>query len=281
MKLIDRDYVKTLVGPRAESVHKGNCGKVLIIGGTSGMPGSVALAAKSAFRSGAGLVYVATKQSLFSPIQSWIPEAILIGVEQIVNRMNEFDCIAIGPGMGADLNTAMILENVLKEYDKKVIIDADGLNTIAKTRTLHKVIYSTRAKLIMTPHLGEAARLLQRPKASYEDRIMMCHQITDKYGCVLALKSHKTLVSDEKGNIMENTTGNAAMATAGSGDVLTGAMTALGANENLSTFETAAAAVYLHGLAGEVAAKTIGQYGTMARDIADSMAVAIKELVGV
>lgn len=275
---IDSKYVSKYVKPRSEDVHKGICGKVLIIAGAAGMPGAACLAATAALRSGCGLAYVGTKTNNFQVIQTVVPEAICMSMEESVNKINNFDAVVIGPGMGATLNTSMILENILKTYEKTLIIDADALNAMAKTQQLWPVMHATKAETIITPHLGEAARLLQRNKAEYEDRILMSRQLYMKYGAITVLKGHKTLVYDGSREFLENTTGNPGMATAGSGDVLAGVIAAFAA-QGMDPKIAAASGVYIHGRAGDIASEKVGEYSVLARDILNGISGAIKEIV--
>lgn len=276
--IIDSKYVSKYIKPRSEDVHKGICGKVLIIAGAAGMPGAACLAATAALRSGCGLAYVGTKSNNFQVIQTVVPEAICMSMEEGVNKINNFDAVVIGPGMGATLNTSMILENILKTYEKTLIIDADALNSMAKTQQLWPVMHATKAETVITPHLGEAARLLQRNKAEYEDRILMSRQLYMKYGAITVLKGHKTLVYDGSREFLENTTGNPGMATAGSGDVLAGIIAAFAA-QGMDPKIAAASGVYIHGRAGDIAAKKVGEYSVLARDILNGVSGAIKEIV--
>lgn len=277
--LIDKHYVDRFLMPRTKETHKGSCGRVLIVAGVANMPGAAIMAAKAALRAGSGLVFVATKQNNFTAIQSAVPEVICITVEDILHKIDDFDAVAIGPGMGTTMSTAMILENILKVYGKPLIIDADALNSLAKTQPLWPVMHKTKAETIITPHLVEAARLLQRNSASYEDRPLVARQLFMKFGAVTVVKGHRTIVYNGKDIFLENTTGNPGMATAGSGDVLTGIITSF-AGQGLSAEDATSAGVYVHGRAGDLASEEIGEYGVISSDIISKIPFAIREIVG-
>lgn len=189
----------------------------------------------------------------------------------------QYDCIAIGPGMGVDRRSKNILKMILKDFDKTVVIDADGLNTIAKYDELQQLVRKTEASVIMTPHIGEAKRLLGNANIADLTRIEIASFLRKKYGCMIIVKGANTLVAVSDEDAYTNTTGNPGMATAGSGDVLTGIITSL-AGQGLAPEDAAKAGVFVHGLSGDLAADKLGEYGLVASDIADYVPFALKEL---
>ena len=179
--------------------------------------------------------------------------------------------------MGVDRRTREILKRILTEYAGTFIIDADGLNTIAKDAKLQVLLRSTKARVILTPHIGEAGRLLgQQIKGCAKEEIGQA--LWEKFHCAVIVKGADTLVALSGGDAYINTTGNPGMATAGAGDVLTGIIVSL-AGQGLSTDDAARAGVFVHGMAGDMAAEKIGQHGLTASDIADYVPFALKEII--
>ena len=280
--LTDRTFAHTVIRTRPREIHKGDCGRVLIIAGSKEMAGAAVFAARAAIKCGSGLVKVCTARQIFPVLQISVPEATCITWDKIKGDLSAFDAVAIGPGMGVGRRTKNILERVLREYTKTVVIDADGLNTVAGDSRLRQLVKAARAQVIMTPHIGEAKRLLDRSWPADEkgeaSKEAVAEALMKAYGCVAVVKGAGTLVADPDGEAYTNTTGNPGMATAGSGDVLTGVITSL-AGQGLDPFSAARAGVFLHGLSGDLAAEQTGEYGLTASDIANYVPFAIKELL--
>lgn len=280
--LTDRTFAHTVIRTRPREIHKGDCGRVLIIAGSKEMAGAAVFAARAAIKCGSGLVKVCTARQIFPVLQISVPEATCITWDKIKGDLSAFDAVAIGPGMGVGRRTKNILERVLREYTKTVVIDADGLNTVAGDSRLRQLVKAARAQVIMTPHIGEAKRLLDRgwpvDEKGEASKDAVAEALMKAYGCVAVVKGAGTLVADPDGEAYTNTTGNPGMATAGSGDVLTGVITSL-AGQGLDPFSAARAGVFLHGLSGDLAAEQTGEYGLTASDIANYVPFAIKELL--
>lgn len=189
--------------------------------------------------------------------------------------MSIYDAIAIGPGLGDDMSNTEIIKKILKRYKKTVVFDADGLNTVA-SEELFSDMRRSSADIVITPHMGEAARLLANMPATREKIVS---ELIQKTGAATVLKGAGTIVASADKKSYTNTTGNPGMATAGSGDVLTGIIASLAA-QGYSGFDAAVCGVYIHGLAGDMAADAIGQWGIMASDIADNASKAIKSIKG-
>lgn len=272
-------YVRSILGQRPENAHKGNYGKILVVAGSEGMCGAAILASRAAFKAGAGLVKVSLPKELFSIIQIANPEAICIKRNTYQADFSEYDGIAIGPGMGDNEHTFSIVKSILENYSGPVVVDADGLNVISRKNACD-MIRNSGAKVIITPHPGEAARLLgigkdEFPKITREESAYM---LAHKTNSVTVLKGAGTIIVDNEGRSFTNRTGNPGMATAGSGDVLTGIIAALSGQKN-DVFTAAAAGVFIHGLAGDLAALQFGETGMTAGDIANNTAYAIKEIL--
>lgn len=276
--LTDREFVHTVIRKRPRDIHKGDCGRVLLICGSEEMAGAAVFATRAAIKSGSGLVYTCTAREIFPVLQISVPEGICKSWDKVKENLMQYDAIAIGPGMGTGENTAAILIRVLSKYDGPVIIDADGLNTIAADENLQALAAKTRAKVIMTPHVGEARRLLGgQADQGHLTREEMAEALTKKYNCIVVMKGAGTIVALSETEAYINTTGNPGMATAGSGDVLTGIIASF-AGQGMVAGDAARAGVFVHGLAGDMAAEHFGEYGLTASDIADYVPFALKEL---
>ena len=267
--------------PRAADAHKGDFGKVCIIAGSIGMSGAAALAGRAALRAGAGLVRVATPKSVLPIVASIEPSFTTIplaedssgrisakAINTILNAVSDNDCFAFGPGIGVSAAIRGILETLIQQQNLPLIIDADGLNNLSKIKNWPGRL---KAKLILTPHPGEMKRLwagLFREQLPGERRAQAL-QLAQRTGTVVVLKGAGTVVADGQ-KVYINKTGNPGMATAGSGDVLTGVITAL-IGQGLSNFDAAVLGVYIHGSAGDIAAEKTGQVSLIATDIIDAL----------
>ncbi len=282
--------IKTIpkLAPRPRDAHKGDFGKVCIVAGSLGMTGAAALAGRSALRAGAGLVRVATPKSVLPIVASIEPSFTTIPLAEdaagrisakainiILDAISENDCMAFGPGVGQSGDIRTVVETLIQQENLKLVIDADGLNNLSKIRNWPNKL---KADLILTPHPGEIQRLwsgLFREKLPTK-RIDQAVQLAQRTKTVVVLKGAGTVVSD--GNkVYVNKTGNPGMATAGAGDVLTGVIIAL-IGQHLSNFDAAVLGVYVHGLAGDIAAKKTGEVSLMTTDIIEALCEAFKKL---
>jgi len=272
---------------RAKDGHKGLFGKVCIIGGSIGMTGAPALAGKAALRSGAGLVRIATPKDALLIVASLDPCYTTISLPQdnsgqissdaspiLIDLTADNDAIAFGPGTGTNKGVRDALNTVISQTDKTVVIDADGLNCLAKSP---EWIDRKQAPIVLTPHPGEMkklwASLLREPLPA--DRTTQAVTLAKKTKSTIVLKGHETVVTDSQ-KIYINTTGNPGMATGGSGDVLTGIIIAL-LGQELDSFDASVLGVYIHGLAGDLAAEQKGQISLTATDIIDFLGRAFME----
>ena len=313
----DEAFVKERLKPRPRDMHKGHCGRVLIAAGSLGMTGAAVLGARAALRSGAGLVTAAVPAYLFYILQTAVPEATCIDTDTLTEtNLNIYDAIAAGPGTGQSPEQYRILEHILLTFRGPVIIDADGINNLCRfgqapelnsgevpagrrTSILPDIIAKREHPVIMTPHPGEADRLLESlGEDSIEalGREKAAEILAADTGAIIVLKGSETLVAvpekkDEKViiNTYVNCSGNPGMATGGSGDVLTGclaALTAFGRNcrragmEEISTEDAVRTAVYMHGYAGDLAAARLGETGMTSMDIAQALPEAFKNIIG-
>jgi NAD(P)H-hydrate epimerase len=267
--------------PRAVDGHKGDYGKVCIIAGSVGMSGAPALAGRAALRAGAGLVRVATPKSVLPIVATIEPSFTTIALPEdgdgrisakaihaVLEAIEQNDAVAFGPGIGISGAIRSILERLLDQQNLRLVIDADGLNNLAGIKNWPDRL---KAKLILTPHPGEMKRLwsgLLREELP-ADRQEQALQLAQRTNTIVVLKGAGTVVTDGE-KVYINKTGNPGMATAGSGDVLTGVITAL-LGQGLSDFDAAVLGVYIHGLAGDIAAEKNGQVSLMATDMIDSL----------
>ncbi|MCI0504905.1 MAG: NAD(P)H-hydrate dehydratase [Gammaproteobacteria bacterium] len=259
---ITRDDVSGLLPRRKRCAHKGNFGHVLIIGGNKGMAGAALMAAEAALHCGAGLVSVATRPEHVAAIVSARPEIMCHGVDnaaKLKTLLSGANCIAIGPGLGQD-SWARALLGMALETAKPLVVDADALNLLA-----HEPL--VRSNWVITPHPGEAGRLLQT-QASHiqQDRFAAVRALQTRFGGVAVLKGCGTLVCDEKGGIALCGAGNPGMAAGGMGDVLTGLVAGCIAQTNQLSASTHAA-VYIHSAAADLAAMDLGERGLLATDL--------------
>jgi NAD(P)H-hydrate epimerase len=273
--------------PREPDAHKGDFGKVCIIAGSIGMSGAAALAGRAALRAGAGLVRVATPKSVLPIVASIEPSFTTVplpedssgriaagAVNTILNLVADNDCIAFGPGLGISQGVKSVLQLLLEQKGLRLIIDADGLNNLSK---INDWPHQSKADVILTPHPGEMKRLwaglFRKPLPA--DRRGQAVGLANKTKTTVVLKGAGTVVTDGK-SVYVNNTGNPGMATAGAGDVLTGVITAL-MGQGLSNFDAAVLGVYVHGLAGDIAAKKTGQISLIATDVIDALGEAFKK----
>ncbi len=282
---------------RARDVHKGDCGKVLIIAGGGGMPGAAVFAARAALRTGSGLVYVCAPKASWPVVQILAPEAILLDWEEaaagLVAEEGEaprFDAVCFGPGMGTSAAARKKLKALLLSSNLPLVLDADGLNLAAQNPDLGQSLKNYTGPKILTPHTGEALRLLDPvyyPDGiqTEEKRMEAAFDLAWTYRCCAVLKGAGTLTargildrsssSGGKTEIWENTSGNPGMATAGMGDVLSGVILSL-LGQGAPPWDSARAGVYLHGLAGDLARKELGERGMLATDVIERLPAVIR-----
>jgi hydroxyethylthiazole kinase-like uncharacterized protein yjeF len=264
---------------RAANTHKGDYGRALVIAGSSGMTGAAVLAARGALRSGAGLTYLAVPKKLVDLVDIATPEVITLPFENI--HKIKADATAIGPGLGISRQTQRILASLLSRapsrdipHTSHLVIDADALNVLAQNPALLKKC--TGKGTIITPHPGEMSRLIKRSTEYIQkNRAAVAKDTARKFNCIVVLKGHKTVVAEPSGRVYINTTGNPGMASGGTGDVLTGMISGLIAQKQ-PVWEAAVTGVYVHGLAGDLAAKEKGEAGMTASDLVEKIPYALQ-----
>ncbi len=288
LELVERNTVRQLIPPRPPNGHKGSFGHLLVVGGSRGMSGAAALTSYSALKSGAGLVYLAIPESLNTPMEAALTEVITIplpetpegclsihALPQIEDLLAKVDVLALGPGLSTNDNTGRLVRALLPRLKLPTVIDADGLNLVVKEP---KILRKVKAPLMITPHPGELSRLIGKTISEIErDRVGYSQSVARDLKSVLVLKGAPTVIANTDGSAHINPTGNSGLATAGSGDVLTGIIGAMLA-QGLSPVGSGIVGAYLHGLAGDIAAEEVTPYGVVAGDVVDMVPEAIREV---
>lgn len=278
-QLIDQNIIKQIYHKRKRFAHKGNFGHALLVAGSYGKTGAAVLAAEACLRSGAGLVTVRVPACGNEILQSAVPEAMVDAdataqfISAVPKDLLRYAAIGIGPGMGLNEETANMLMQLLHETHQPVVIDADALNLLSIKKNLAAHLHDD---CILTPHPKEFERLFGKTANDFERKELMLLKATE-LNCVLLLKGHHTFIACPNGNAYYNSTGNPGMSTAGSGDVLTGILTGLLA-QGYSTEEAAVLGVYLHGLAGDIAAAHLSEEAMIAGDITRHLGKAFLEI---
>ena len=281
--IINEKTVKNIIERRKREIHKGSCGRILIAAGSVGMAGSAVLAARGALRSGAGLVQLSVPQEIFPIVQTGVLEATCLTDSLDNIDLSRYNAAAAGPGLGDSRESVEKVRILLDSFDGPLVLDADGLN-IAAREEFFDLMRARGGRLIITPHMGEARRLMAKDFSEKMTRRELAEALAEKAGAVTVLKGAGTVVAAEGRKTYTNTTGNPGMATAGSGDVLTGIITSLCGQRHsdgrpIEPLEAALAGVYIHGLAGDLGAEEKGEYGLIAGDIAEYTAQAVKKIL--
>ena len=270
-KKLSHDCVLSILPDRDIYAHKGDFGRILLLCGSRGYTGAAALAAMGALRAGAGLVYLGVPESIYEieaiklsePIVFPLPECdgrlSTEAVEQIVQLLPRMDAVLVGPGLGPSEGTSSVVRFVLQNFMGTVVVDADGINILKS----HKDILRGRtSKTVLTPHEGEFCRL---GGVLDGDRNTAAVSLAKDLGVIMVLKGHETVITDGTIGYI-NPTGNPGMAVGGCGDVLAGVIVGL-LGQGIEPLEAAACAAWLHGAAGDICAREIGQYGMLPSDI--------------
>ena len=299
LNLITEQEVKSSLPQRPGDTHKGNCGKVFLIAGSTGMTGAATLASLSCLKAGAGMAILGIPKSLNEIMEIKVTEVMtkplpdvrkkgvlaLRGLGEIMQALKWADCVALGPGLGQHFETVELVRRLITKIELPMVIDADGLNAIAKDSS---ILSQAKASLILTPHIGELSRLIGVPIDEIaKDKMRHASESAKKFNCVLVFKGAPAIIGDPEGEVYVNPTGNAGMATAGSGDVLTGIIIGLLAQMIMlkkqdikkSMLESALAGVHIHGLCGDLAKEEKGEMGMIAGDMMEKIPESIFEIL--
>ena len=281
-------WAKLALQPRKPDSHKGTFGHTAIVAGSVGMTGAATLSAEGALRIGTGLVTVLVPESLNDIMEVKLTEAMTIPVPQgrarafgmasldaVLGYVNRWDSAVIGPGFGRDEDTIEFAQELIKRIEKPAIIDADALYAVSRDLS---VLSNVKAPLVITPHPGEMATLMGATSAEVQsNRLEIARSFAKEHNVTVVLKGAGTVIADPEGKAYINTTGTPGMATGGTGDVLSGMIGGLLA-QSKGAISSANAAVYLHGLAGEIAARKRGETAMLASDLADCIGDALREV---
>ena len=273
---------------RLQDSHKGDLGHVLVMAGSSGYTGAAYLVSQAAMRSGSGLVTLAVGRNLYEIMAAKLTEVMvrpffetkdyslsLLAEKELISFSEKCNVAAIGPGISQNKETQALVRNLVTKLDKPVVLDADGINAFAGSPGLLK---SAKKTPVLTPHAGELSRLTGKdPSDIQKNRKDIALGFAGEYNTVLVLKGHNTIVANPAGECYENNTGNAGMASAGMGDVLTG-MIASFIGQGADIFSASILGVYFHGLAGDLACKEKGPLGLIATDLLEKIPEVLKAL---
>ena len=267
--------VLSILPDRDPEAHKGSFGKILLLCGSRGYTGAAYLSAMGALRSGAGLVYLGVPESIYAIEAVKLNEPVVFplpdeggkmsekAVPEILERLGKMDAVLMGCGMGMSAGTMAVLETVLKNAKCPVVLDADGINLVSAHKDL---LRGRTAPTVLTPHDGEYLRLAG---SLGKDRMTAAGDLARELGCVVVLKGHRTWITDGT-SFCRNTTGNPGMAVGGSGDMLAGMIVSL-LGQGMGPLEAAECAVWLHGAAGDLCQKELGQYGMLPSDMLEAL----------
>lgn len=264
--------VRELLPLRVRNTHKGDYGKVLLLCGSVGLTGAARLAAKAALRTGSGLVYLGVPEKIYPIVAAGAGSEIvfplpcdetgrlcLASLPEIERRMAGMDAVLLGPGLGRSEALTELVCRLVSTCKVPLVLDADGINAVAEHID---VLRGSTCPIVLTPHDGEFARLGGDPKAA--DRVQEAMEFSERTGSVLLLKGSRSIITDSLA-VYLNDTGNPGMATGGSGDVLAGILVSL-LGQRIMPLEAAAAAAWLAGTAGDLAARELGEYGMLPED---------------
>lgn len=286
-QVVDEALVGSSIPARCQDTHKGDYGKILMLCGSVGFTGAAVMASKAALRSGAGLVYVGVPEKVYPIVAAQSQEAMVFplpcdekgrltldALPEILERLNKCDACLLGPGLGRSKELDRLVAEIICTSAKPLVIDADGINALAENID---ILSHAKGDIVLTPHDGELKRL----GGSTDDRLSSARSFASEHNCTLVMKGHRTITAGAEGAPLLNTTGNAGMATGGSGDVLAGIIASfIGQGLRLpgtgSAAGAAALAVWVHGRAGDLCAQELGQHGMLPTDMIEALPRVIK-----
>lgn len=276
-KFVEASEINKILKPRDPFTHKGDYGHACMVTGSIGLMGAAVLAVKACLRSGAGKITAYIPAIGYDIMQISAPEAMAkIAGENFITSaadIQKFDSLGIGPGLGVYESHITLLREIFSNYKNPLIVDADALNILSKDPELLKILPPGS---ILTPHFGEFDRLFGK-HATDDSRQQTALNIAEQYHIYIILKGHHSFIATPGKQSFFNSTGNAGMATGGSGDVLTGILTGLMA-QGYPSLDTCLAGVFLHGLAGDIAADKLSENALIAGDIIDNLGYAFKHI---
>jgi len=275
--LVGREDIRVLFAPRVPDGNKGVYGHVLVVAGSRGKSGAAAMAGLAALRAGAGLVTVACPEAIAEAVGAHAPELMVEGMDRVEELAKTRSVVAVGPGIGTAPETSEMVRRLFAGLEKPMVVDADALNCLAGSDWR-----GGKFLRVLTPHPGEMGRLTGRKVSEIQaDRIGAVCELAVSRGVTVVLKGERTLIGFADGRVWVNPTGSPAMATGGTGDVLTGIVSGLLAQFPVDPDLAVAAAVYLHGLAGEIAAHELTEQSVIATDLLGCLHRGMREIADV
>ena len=289
INIVEKEYIKDLLPVRRRDSNKGDYGSSFIVAGSEGMAGAAAMTALACLRTGSGLVTLGVPRTLSGILAAKLTEAMVLPLEDdengvisvnsivtIVDKANRADVVVVGPGLSGNESIISVTEAILSESYSPVVVDADGINALS---TNINVLKQCKCPVILTPHPGEMSRLtgltVQHIQAN---RIEIARSFAQEWNVYLVLKGARTITAFPDGSIYINSTGNPGMATGGTGDALAGMIASL-VGQGISIGDAAVAGVYLHGLSGDIAASSKGEYSLIATDLIEAIPSAIQTII--
>lgn len=275
MKILTGEDISSKLPKRPNRANKGTFGKVLVIAGSENFPGAAYLSCAACYRVGAGLVSLVTDETTKIITSRKLPEVTFISSNQVIEKINEYDVILLGPGLGQEKETCNFVENLLMKKLPKTVVDGDGLNILSKTNSWWDKF---KIDAVLTPHPKEMERLTGCSVDYIQNnREAVALEFAKKWNQIIVLKGANTIVVSPAGETRVSPFANPALATAGTGDILAGVISGLVA-QGLDLFEAAYVGVYLHGLTGEKVRQQLGSTGVIASDLLPFLPKTIKEL---
>ncbi len=261
---LTREYISALLPKRPNDANKGTFGKVLVIAGCENYPGAAYLSCVAAYRVGAGLVTLVTDDIVKIIVSRKLPEVTFLSLEEVNQKLSNFNVLLLGPGLGQDDKAVNLVKQLIKKKLPKTIIDGDGLNILSK---IDKWWDKLNGEVVLTPHPGEMSRLTGRSIDEIQkNREDLAKSFSKKWNQVVVLKGANTVIASPSGEVAISPFANSALATAGTGDVLSGIIAGFLA-QGLNVFDAVCLGVYIHGMAGEMLKEKYGNAGNLASDL--------------
>lgn len=261
---LTKEWIIPKLPKRPADANKGTFGKVLAVAGSTNFPGAAYLACAAAYRVGAGLIALVTEPQVKVIVSRKLPEVTFLSFDEVTQKIEKYDVLLLGPGLGQSIQAVKIVKRFLDVELPPTVIDGDGLNILSK---IDKWWGQLKAETILTPHPGEMSRLTGLSvKKIQADRINVAQYFAKKWNKNVVLKGAKTVIASPIGKILVSPFANPVLATAGTGDILSGVISGMLA-QGLQPFDASCVGVYIHGMAGEIVSKKLGKAGAIASDL--------------
>lgn len=272
---LTKKYISSLLPKRPKNANKGTFGKMLVVAGSENYPGAAYLCCAAAYRVGVGLVTLATTKEVKIIVSRKLPEVTFLSPSEISDKLSDYNVCLLGPGLGQKQQTRKLIEQLLKKKLPKTVIDGDGLNILSE---LDKWWEKIDGEVILTPHPGEFSRLSKLSiKQIQSDRVNLAKKFARVWNKIIVLKGANTVVTSPSGEAAVSTFANPVLATAGTGDILSGIIAGFVA-QGLTFYDASCCGVYIHGLVGEWIKEKIGDAGLLASDLLPFLPKEIKKI---